>query len=105
MKKLTLLAAAASCAVLAGCSSLITESMGEKIVNNSRLKSKAFIYRNCKAIRHWAGLQQPLSNQLIAQSLQIPTCIQVAVRTETTVRTNKTVLRSFAQLRTRRTRL
>lgn len=32
MKKLTLLAAAASCAVLAGCSSLITESMGEKIM-------------------------------------------------------------------------
>ena len=32
VKKLTLLAAAASCAVLAGCSSLITESMGEKIM-------------------------------------------------------------------------
>ena len=44
MKKLTLLAAAASCAVLAGCSSLITESMGVKIMMHMAISTDLTMY-------------------------------------------------------------
>ena len=32
--------------------STVLHRSAEDMVNNSRLKPKAFIYRNCKAIRH-----------------------------------------------------
>ena len=46
---------------------------------------------NASAFRHQAALRQPLGYQQVAQSSQIPTCIQVAVCSETTVRTGKTM--------------
>ena len=61
-------------------------------VNNSRLKSKALLSQPKPLDNIRACLHQPLGYQLIAQTLQILTCIDVTVRTVTTVLANKSVL-------------
>ena len=63
-----------------------------RCVNNSRLKSKALLSQPKPLDNIRACLHQPLGYQLIAQTLQILTCIDVTVRTVTTVLANKSVL-------------